>query len=126
VLAAVPENAADLVAAAGPGPVTLGGEGQGQGQERERRRRRQDRRAGGAADVGHPVGRRLGHVRRRLLAARREGHQPGLLHRLGGQLSLSLSMLLGLCCSFCFFLPLISFGFFVLDFGCHHKVCDCT
>lgn len=92
MLAAVPENAADLVAAAGPGPVTLGGEGQG--QERERRRRRQDRRAraGGAADVGHPVGRRLGHVRRRLLAARREGHQPGLLHRLGGQLSLSLSL----------------------------------
>lgn len=38
----------------------------------------------------------------------------------------SLFLLLGLCCSFCFFLPLISFGFFVLDFGCHHKVCDCT
>lgn len=123
MLAAVPENAADLVAAAGPGPVTLGGEGQGQGQERERRRRRQDRRAGGAADVGHPVGRRLGHVRRCLLAARREGHQPGLLHRLGGQLSLSATRPL------LFVLLLSSINFvrlFVLDFGCHHKVCDCT
>lgn len=113
MLAAVPENAADLVAAAGPGPVTLGGEGQGQGQgpERERRRRPQDRRAGGAADVGHPVGRRLGHVRRRLLAARRERHQPGLLHRLGGQLSLSLSPSLSVTRPLLFVLLLSSINF---------------
>ena len=91
------ENAADLVAAAGPGPVALGGEGEGQERgRRRRRRRRQDRHAGGAAHVGDPVGRRLGDVRRRLLAARREGHQPGLLHRLGGQ-QLHLSLSLSLC-----------------------------
>jgi hypothetical protein len=42
---------------------------------------------------GTDVGRGLGDVRHRVLAARREGHQPGLLHRLGGQLSMQLLLL---------------------------------
>lgn len=78
------EDAAHLVAAAGAGALAVGGEG----EEGRRRRRREGGGGdgdGGAEDVGDAVGRGLRDVRRRLLPPRREGHQPGLLHRLRGQ-----------------------------------------
>lgn len=75
------ENAADLVDATGAGPVA----GRGEGEERRR-----GREGDGAADVGDSVGRGLRDVCRRVLPPRREGHQPGLLRRLGGELARSL------------------------------------
>uniref|UniRef100_A0A453AUM1 protein-serine/threonine phosphatase n=1 Tax=Aegilops tauschii subsp. strangulata TaxID=200361 RepID=A0A453AUM1_AEGTS len=67
--------AADLVDAAGPGPFHVFGKGEEGGGGAP---------GDGAAVVGDALGRGLRDVRRRVLPPRREGHQPGHLHRMGG------------------------------------------